>query len=86
MSVHCSWRVVTCWNSAATANNVSECGVRLTKTHPDAIRPTPEFASSTFDTKYITGLANVDEGMLIMLDIEKLLSGAEMALVDSTYQ
>src|SRR3954470_22252003 len=43
----------------------------------EAIRPTPEFASSTFDTKYITGLANVDEGMLIMLDIEKLLSGAE---------
>jgi len=30
---------VTCWNSAATANNVSERGVRLTKTHPDAIRP-----------------------------------------------
>jgi len=30
---------VTRWNSAATANNVSECGVRLTKTHPDAIRP-----------------------------------------------
>src|SRR5437764_1359726 len=53
---------------------------------PEAIRPTPEFASATFDTKYITGLANVDEGMLIMLDIEKLLSGAEMALVDSTYQ
>jgi purine-binding chemotaxis protein CheW len=52
----------------------------------EAIRPTPEFASSTFDTKYITGLANVDEGMLIMLDIEKLLAGAEMALVDSTYQ
>ena len=52
----------------------------------EAIRPTPEFASSTFDTKYITGLANVEEGMLIMLDIEKLLSGAEMALVDSTYQ
>jgi len=52
----------------------------------EAIRPTPEFASATFDTKYITGLANVDEGMLIMLDIEKLLSGAEMALVDSTYQ
>jgi hypothetical protein len=24
--------------------------------------------------------------MLIMLDIEKLLSGAEMALVDSAYQ
>ena len=48
----------------------------------DAIRPTPEFASATFDTKYITGLATVDERMLILLDIEKLMTGADMALVD----
>jgi len=49
----------------------------------EAIRPTPEFASATFDTKYITGLATVDDTMLILLDIEKLLTGADMALVDS---
>jgi purine-binding chemotaxis protein CheW len=49
----------------------------------DAIRPTPEFASATFDTKYITGLATVDEHLLILLDIERLMTGAEMALVDS---
>jgi len=49
----------------------------------DAIRPPPEFASSTFDTKYITGLGTVDDRMLIMLDIEKLMTGADMALVDS---
>ncbi len=49
----------------------------------DAIRPTPEFASDTFDTKYIIGLATVDERMLILLDIEKLMTGADMALVDS---
>ena len=48
-----------------------------------AIRPTPEFASATFDTKYITGLAAVEERMLILLDIEKLMTGADMALVDS---
>ena len=52
----------------------------------DAIRASPEFASATFDTKYITGLAQVDEGMLIMLDIEKLLTGSDMALVDSAMQ
>jgi purine-binding chemotaxis protein CheW len=52
----------------------------------DAIRATPEFASATFDTQYITGLAEVDGAMLIMLDIEKLLTSAEMALVDSTQQ
>ena len=48
----------------------------------DTIRATPEFASATFDTKYITGLATVDEQMLILLDIEKLMTGADMALVD----
>ncbi|WP_374668739.1 chemotaxis protein CheW [Ramlibacter sp.] len=49
----------------------------------EAIRPTPEFASTTFDTRYITGLATVEENLLILLDIEKLLTGADMALVDS---
>ena len=48
----------------------------------DCIRATPEFASSTFDTKYITGLATVDNRMLILLDIERLMTGADMALVD----
>ena len=46
------------------------------------IRPTPEFASRTFDTQYITGLGTCGEQMLILLDIEKLMTGAEMALVD----
>ena len=49
----------------------------------EAIRPTPEFASATFDTKYITGLGTVDEQMIILLDIEKLMTGADMALVDN---
>ena len=49
----------------------------------DSIRATPEFASATFDTKYITGLATVDERMLILLDIEKLMTGADMALIDT---
>ncbi len=49
----------------------------------DSIRPTPEFASATFDTRYITGIGAVDDRMLILLDIEKLMTGADMALVDS---
>jgi purine-binding chemotaxis protein CheW len=48
----------------------------------DVISASPEFASATFDTQYITGLAAVDERMLILLDIEKLMTGADMALVD----
>ncbi|HEY8357430.1 MAG TPA: chemotaxis protein CheW [Ramlibacter sp.] len=49
----------------------------------DAIRATPEFASAAFDTKYITGLGTVDDQMIILLDIEKLMTGADMALVDN---
>ncbi|MBA2672241.1 chemotaxis protein CheW [Ramlibacter sp.] len=49
----------------------------------DAVRPPPEFASSAFDIKYITGLATVEDLLLILLDIEKLMTGADMALVDS---
>src|SRR5512132_620698 len=45
----------------------------------DSIRAAPEFASASFDTKYITGLGTVDDRMLIMLDIEKLMTGADMA-------
>ncbi len=48
-----------------------------------SIRETPEFASAAFDTKFITGLAAVDERMVILLDIERLMTGADMALVDS---
>jgi len=46
------------------------------------IQPPPEFAESVFDTAYITGLASVDDRMLILLDIEKLIGGADMALIE----
>jgi purine-binding chemotaxis protein CheW len=48
----------------------------------DAICATPEFASAVFDTTFITGLGTVGEQMLILLDIEKLMTSADMALVD----
>jgi len=49
---------------------------------PDQIRPAPDF-SSTFDVRYITGLGTVDERMLILVDIEELMSSSDMALVDT---
>jgi purine-binding chemotaxis protein CheW len=52
---------------------------------PEQIRPAPNF-SSTFDTRYITGLGTLDERMLILVDIEELMTGADMALVDITRQ
>ena len=50
---------------------------------PDEVRPAPDF-SSTFDTDYIMGLGTVEQRMLILVDIEKLMTGEDMALVDQT--
>lgn len=46
------------------------------------IRNVPEIVSS-IDTKYITGLATVDEKMFILVDIEQLMNSQEMELVDA---
>jgi purine-binding chemotaxis protein CheW len=48
---------------------------------PEQIRPAPEL-SAGLDTRYIMGLGTVDERMLILVDIEKLMSSNEMALMD----
>ncbi|MDP3745072.1 MAG: chemotaxis protein CheW, partial [Methylotenera sp.] len=34
------------------------------------------------DTKYIVGLATVEEKMLILVDIEQLMSSGDMELID----
>ena len=46
----------------------------------DAISAAPAFAM--FDTEFLLGLASVEGRMLILLDIERLMSSAEMALMD----
>lgn len=46
------------------------------------IRQAPDFSGS-FDTKYILGLATVEKRMLIVTDIERLMTSADMALIDS---
>ncbi|MDT4851581.1 Chemotaxis protein CheW [compost metagenome] len=45
------------------------------------IRPAPEFGA-TLSTEYLTGLGTLDERMLILVDIEKLMTSDEMALVE----
>ena len=47
----------------------------------EQLKPSPEF-SSTMDTQYIMGLGTVDERMIIVMDIEKLLSSRDMELFD----
>ncbi|UCV04518.1 chemotaxis protein CheW [Dechloromonas denitrificans] len=49
---------------------------------PPQIRPAPDFSGS-FDTKYIVGLASQDSRMMIVTDIERLMSSADMELIDS---
>ena len=44
------------------------------------ILPPPEFGAS-FDTRYITGIGALDGQMLILVDIETLMAGPEMALL-----
>ena len=41
----------------------------------------PEF-SSAFDTRYITGVGSVGDRMLVLVDIERLVLSADMALAD----
>lgn len=48
----------------------------------DQISATPEM-STTVDTSFITGIASVAERMLILMDIEALMSSADMGLMDS---
>lgn len=47
----------------------------------EQIRPAPDFSGS-FDTKYIQGLASVDTRMMIVTDIERLMTSADMELID----
>ncbi len=47
----------------------------------DQVRPAPEFGA-TLSTEYLTGLGTVEGRMLILVDIEKLMTSEDMALVE----
>lgn len=57
----------------------------VTALRNDQIRPAPEFAA-TVDTRYIQGLGTLNERMLIVVDIERLMLSSEMALMDDSQQ
>ncbi len=46
------------------------------------IRSVPDIVSG-IDTRYINGLASIEDRMLILVDIEHLMNSNEMALVDT---
>ena len=47
----------------------------------DQLKAAPEFSSS-LDAQYITGLGTVDERMIIVIDIEKLMTSRDMDMVE----
>jgi purine-binding chemotaxis protein CheW len=49
----------------------------------DLVKPAPEMNTSV-DTSFITGIASVGERMLILMDIEALMSSQDMGLMDAT--
>ncbi len=51
-----------------------------------AIQPAPEMSNAVVDTTYITGIANVNERLLILMDIEALMGSSEMGLINSIAQ
>ena len=51
----------------------------------EQMRPVPEF-NSAVDSEHLLAIGAIDERMLILVDIEKLMTGAEMGLVEQTLQ
>ena len=47
---------------------------------PEQIKPAPETGGAV-DTNYLVGLGTVDERMLILVDIDRLMSSNEMGLI-----
>jgi purine-binding chemotaxis protein CheW len=52
---------------------------------PEQLRPVPEF-NSAVDSDHLLAIGAIDERMLILVDIEKLMSSPEIGLVEQTLQ
>lgn len=50
---------------------------------PEQIKAAPAL-STNLDTRYIMGLGTVEQRMLILVDIEKLMNSRDMELIDET--
>ena len=48
---------------------------------PEQIKPAPELGA-VLDTDYLIGLGTLDERMLILVDIDKLMTSSEMGLIE----
>ncbi len=48
---------------------------------PEQVKPAPEMGTA-LNTDYLIGLGTLDERMLILVDIDRLMSSAEMGLIE----
>ena len=64
----------------AVVDSVSDV-LQLSK---EAVKAAPELSSS-MDTSFITGIGNVGERMLILMDIEGFMSSADMGLISDSH-
>ena len=48
---------------------------------PDQMRPAPDMGTA-FESQYIIGLGTIDERMLILMDIDKLMLSPDMGLLE----
>lgn len=53
----------------------------VTQLTPEQIKPAPEMGT-LMNTDYLIGLGTLDERMLILLDIDRLMSNEEMGLIE----
>jgi purine-binding chemotaxis protein CheW len=52
----------------------------VTTLAPEQLRPAPEMGTA-FNSDYLIGLGTIDERMLILVDIDKLMSSSDMGLI-----
>ncbi len=53
----------------------------VTTLTPAQIKPAPEIGT-VFDNEYLIGLGSIDERMLILVNIDKLMTSSEMGLIE----
>ena len=76
---HSDFQVLAAMMTSIVVDGVSDV---LNISHDD-ISGSPEF-NSTLDVEYLDGIATIEDHMVILVNINKLLNHNEMGLVDET--
>jgi purine-binding chemotaxis protein CheW len=66
-------------NKSRTLGLVVDAVSEVYNVAPDALKPAPDFGGGE-QADFAKGLATVDQKMIIVLDIDRLLSGGELAI------